>query len=218
MDAEQNPALRRLLKKAEVTYTPDTESVLQYHEANGLPLEVTHTESLDDVKAKIREWEPSARKEFLNLKDNKHAFDVVGRDQLPPGCRTVPGRGAFTVKPDKGGFRRKTRFVACGNYMDGDAEKVHLFAAGLDASSLRTVLSVASSKDGWKAGLTDIRQAFVLAPWVGEPIAIQPPAVAQRLGLATTGQFWLVRQAIYGLRESPAKWASFRDAELKRAK
>ena len=63
-------------------------------------------------------------------------------------------------------------------------------------------------------GLTDIRQAFALAPWVGEPIAIQPPSVA----LASPGQFWLVRQAIYGLREGPAIWASFRDAELKKAK
>ena len=216
---EQPPALRRLLKKAEVTYTPDIENVLRYHEVNNVPLEVTHTVSLDDVKANISAWEPSARKEFLNLKDNKCAFEVIGRDQLPPGCRIVPGKGVFTVKPDKGGYRRKTRFVACGNYMDGDAEGVQsLYAAGLDASSLRTILSVASSNDGWKVGLTDIRQAFVLAPWIGEPIAIQPPVVAQRLGLASPGEFWLVRQAIYGLRESPAIWASFRDSELKKAK
>ena len=54
----------------------------------------------------------------------------------------------------------------------------------------------------------------MLAPWVEEPIAIQPPSVALKLGLAAPGQFWLVRQAIYGLRESPAIWA----AELKKAK
>ena len=210
---QQNLTSKRFLKKAEVTYTPNIEEVLRYHKEKGVPLEVTHTVSLDDVKANIREWEESARKEFTNLKDNKHAFEVVGRDQLPPGCRIVPGKGVFTVKPDKGGFRRKTRFVACGNYMEGEAEGVQsLYAAGLDASSLRTILAV-----GWRAGLTDIRQAFVLAPWVGEPIAIQPPAVAQRLGLATPGQFWLVRQAIFGLRESPAIWAAFRDTELKRA-
>ena len=55
---EQPPALRRLLKKAEVTYTPDIENDLRYHEANNIPLEVAHTVSLDDVKANISAWGP----------------------------------------------------------------------------------------------------------------------------------------------------------------
>ena len=60
---------RRSLKKAEVTYTQHIEEVLKYHTEKGVPLEVTHTVSLDDVKANIQEWEASAKKEFLNLKD-----------------------------------------------------------------------------------------------------------------------------------------------------
>ena len=130
------------------------EEVLKYHQESGTLLEVTHTVSVEDVKANIEAWAPSATKEFDNLKDNKHAFEVASREQLPRGCRIFPGKGVSTVKPDKRGFRRKTQFVACGNYMDGEAEGVQsLYAAGLDASSLRTVLSVASARSSWKVAI-----------------------------------------------------------------
>ena len=66
--------------------------------------------------------------------------------------------------------------------------------------------------------LTDIKQAFVLAPWTGPPVAVQPPSIAVKLGLVAPGAFLLVRQSLYGLRESPAIWAAYRDAELRMAK
>ena len=59
---------------------------------------------------------------------------------------------------------------------------------------------------------------FVLAPWVGEPVAFKPPALAVEMGLAAEDDYWLVLQSIYGLRESPAAWASFRDNELSAAR
>ena len=177
---------RSMIRKAEVQYTKDVELILKDLVEKGQPLQVVHNVSLDDVKRHIDKWKASAMKEFDNLKNAKEAFTVVKRSGLPAGCRVVPGKGVFTVKPDGSSFRRKTRFVACGNFVPTDESLPDLFAAGLDASSLRTMLAHTAEKvkDGtWQAALTNIRQAFVLAPWVGGPVAIQPPAIATSLGL-----------------------------------
>ena len=93
-----------------------------------------------------------------------------------------------------------------------------VYAAGLDATSLRTMLAYKSKKRSWQMGVTDIRQAFVLAPWIGKPVALRPPSLAVDLGLAEPDDYWLVLQSIYGLRESPAAWAAYRDGQLKAAR
>ena len=211
--------LKKMMKKAEVQYTHNIEAVLKEHEDSGKPLEVTHTVSLNEVKKDIEKWRKSALKEFTNLKDVKRAFTVKRKCDLPPDCRLVPCKGVYTVKPDKSeaGYRRKTRFVACGNHMPEDMNSFDLFAAGLDATSLRIMLSY-NAKRPWKLGTTDVRQAFVLAKWLGQPVALEPPGIAYELGLASPGEVWFVEQAIYGLRESPALWSQFRDEQLRLAR
>ena len=92
-----------------------------------------------------------------------------------------------------------------------------MFAAGLHATSLRTMLAYNARKP-WRIGTTDVRQAFVLAKWTGEPVAMEPPGIAFALGLAVQGDMWYVEQALYGLRESPALWSRFRDEQLKLAR
>ena len=74
-----------------------------------------------------------------------------------------------------------------------------------------------NAKQSWRLGTTDIRQAFVLAKWQGQPVALEPPGIAYELGLAKQGDMWYVEQAIYGLRESPALWSKYRDEELRSA-
>ena len=192
--------LKRIVKKAEVQYTPEIEEILEKIEANNGQLAVTHTVSLSDVKKNIDKWKPSAMKEFNNLTEAKRAFTVRKRHQLPENCRIVPCKGVYTVKPDKTppGYRRKTRFVACGNHVPENSADFDLFAAGLDATSLRTMLALNARKQ-WRIGTTDVRQAFVLAKWLGEPVALEPPGIAYELGLAVPGDMWYVEQAIYGL-------------------
>ena len=210
---------RAALKKAEVQYTDNIEHLLSELKKSKKPLEVTHNVSLNEVKKNIDLWKASALKEFTNLRDVKKAFTVKNRSELPPGCRLVPCKGVYTVKPDKNdeGYRRKTRFVACGNHVPENENTCDLFAAGVDATSLRTLLSVHGHKP-WRIGTTDVRQAFVLAKWLGLPVALEPPTIAYQLGLASSGEVWFVEQAIYGLRESPALWSNFRDRELALAK
>ena len=218
MEPEPTRPSNSLIRKAEVQYTKDVEAVLDELVQGGDRLQVVHNVSLEDVKKNIDKWKASAQKEYGNLKDAKDAFTVTKRRNLPEGCRVVPGKGVFTVKPDGQSFRRKTRFVACGNFVPADESLPDLFATGLDASSLRTMLAFTSTKvkDGaWQAALTDIRQAFVLAPWIGGPVAIQPPSIAVSLGLCEPDDLWLVKKSLYGLREAPAVWAKFRDSVLR---
>ena len=71
--------LKRIVKKAEVQYTPEIEEILEKIEANNGQLAVTHTVSLSDVKKNIDKWKPSAMKEFNNLTEAKRAFTVRKR-------------------------------------------------------------------------------------------------------------------------------------------
>ncbi|CAE7943851.1 GIP [Symbiodinium sp. KB8] len=216
-DGKNCESTAKFLRKAEVQYTPDIEELLVDLKKAGKPLEVTHNVSLGDVRRNIDKWKESAFKEYHNLKDVKKAFSVKKRKDLPANCRIVPCKGVYTVKPDSGGYRRKTRFVACGNHVP-DEGAVDLFAAGVDATSLRTMMAFNAKRKDWMTGTTDVRQAFVLAKWLGQPVAMEPPAIAYELGLAERGDMWYVEQAIYGLRESPALWSHFRDGELKKAR
>ena len=221
-DLEGSLKLAKMIKKAEVQYTANIEEILQDHIDKKKPLEVTHTVSLGEVRKALQKWAPSAEKEYRNLVENKKAFRPVKQSELPAGCQVVPCKGVFTVKPDGAdGFRRKTRFVACGNHLaEGEltGADFDVYAAGLDATSLRTMLAFKTKKKSWSVGVTDIRQAFVLAPWIGKPVALRPPALAVELGLAAPDEYWLVLQSIYGLRESPAAWAAYRDNQLKAAR
>ena len=167
-DPEGARRLKKMIKKSEVQYTEGIEQILQDHLDKSKPLEVTHTVSLGEVRRAIDKWAPSAKKDYTNLVEGKGAFKPMKFKDLPPGCRVVPCKGVFTVKPDQvTNFRRKTRFVACGNYLEegelasGDFE---VYAAGLDSTCLRTMLAFKTTKPTWGAGVTDIRQAFVLAP------------------------------------------------------
>ena len=218
MQSEPSCSLRRMIKKSEVQYTQDIESILEQCIQKKQPLDVTHTVSLQDVKRNLDAWKASAVKEYKNLKDNKRAFTVKKRHELPEGCQIIPCKGVFTAKPDKTDFfRRKTRFVGCGNHIPGGQEDMDLFAAGIDSTSLRTMLAYTIGRP-WSYGTTDIRQAFVLAPWRGQRVALQPPAIAHELGLAEVGDYWLVEMALYGLRQSPALWSQFRDEQLAQAR
>ncbi|OLQ04673.1 Copia protein [Symbiodinium microadriaticum] len=210
---------RKVIKKAEVQYTAGIEDLLNNLKNDGKSLEVTHNVSLQDVRKNIDAWKESALKEFTNLTKVKQAFRVVKRSELPSNCRIVPCKGVYTVKPDKSelGYRRKTRFVACGNHVPEGEGDFDLFATGVDATSLRTMLAVNARKP-WRIGTTDVRQAFVLAKWRGDPVAMEPPGIALELGLAAPGDMWYVEQAIYGLRESPALWSQFRDEQMRMAR
>ena len=80
-DDEDNPStgnaqaiyLKKIVKKADVQYTPDIEDLLSNLKQTGKPSEVTHNVSLNEVQKNIDKWKQSAFKEFNNLTEAKKA-------------------------------------------------------------------------------------------------------------------------------------------------
>ena len=48
----------------------------------------------------------------------------------------------------------------------------------------------------------------------GEISVLKPPNVHAKAGLVEPDEYWLVKKAIYGLRESPLRWSNEREANL----
>ena len=132
-DVDHGWAAKTLIKKAEVQYTENVEAGIKEPEEKGKALEVTHNVSLDGVKRNIARWIEPSKKEYINLREKKKAFKTIKRGELPENCSIVPGKAVCTVKLDKGGYRRKARFVACGNHIPADQLLGELYAAGVDA-------------------------------------------------------------------------------------
>ena len=125
----------------------------------------------------------------------------------PPAEDAAPGSEAAKCK-------RKSRIVCCGNFNDQDPGDV--FASGAAAESLRCVLTLTALKR-WAAGGLDITGAFMLTPLPRDKvlIVITPPAILVQLGLATSGERWILTRAMYGLRQAPHLWSEFRDKAVK---
>ena len=101
----------------------------------------------------------------------------------------------------------------------GVASDLDLYASGIPAEVLRTCLAQAASRC-WGAYITDIKNAFLLAPIPeGERtrIILKPPSILEQTGVTSPGEVWLVERAVYGLRQSPRWWSDYRDSVLKAA-
>ena len=77
--------------------------------------------------------------------------------------------------------------------------------------ALRLALSLASACE-WVAGATDVSAAFLQALWPPDrpTYGVIPPKVLVQANLVSSDEIFIVRRALYGLRESPALWASHR--------
>ncbi|CAE7876447.1 RE1 [Symbiodinium necroappetens] len=47
-----------------------------------------------------------------------------------------------------------------------------------------------------------------------DSLSLRPPSVLKQAGFAAEGEFWEITGALYGMQESPADWASYRDETL----
>ena len=119
--------------------------------------------------------------------------------------------------PTQRWFKRKARLVICGNYEKHIAED--LYAGGCQTETLRVMISHASGEPTWDAAVTDIRNAFLLAPMSTDAVyGLRFPKVF----LLALGPEWdwlyRVDRALYGFRRSPRLWGLFRDARFRNAK
>eukprot|EP00439_Symbiodinium_sp_Y106_P042989 s910_g5.t1 len=217
----QTPAL----SKVDVGFTKDIEKVLA--ELTG-PLEVTHNVSPSDVVANLEVWRPAIEKEVKGIQ--------VGVQRLLPGseerrewvnkarAQRLPTKFVFTVKPNDQAdpdkpetwCKRKARLVICGNLAADEGNPLYTEAA--PAEAVRTSLAIAM-RNGWWISVLDVVAAFLRTP-LGrretDPVIIaQPPKLLEALNITVAMELWGLVRALYGLREAPQLWGSYRDDTLK---
>ncbi|CAE7224887.1 GIP, partial [Symbiodinium sp. CCMP2456] len=199
-------------------------------------LDVTLDVPLDQVKANLDKWVEPMSKELSNLEEKTNAIErrtiqearQMERDGL---LALIPGKVVFTVKPppplpeaeQRGSrtprWKRKARIVICGNMATQKHDPNDLFAAGASVEGLRPGLALASARL-WIAAATDVSAAFLQALWPeGRPTyGVLPPKVLVQSGLVSANVVFIVKRALYGLRESPALWSAHRTSVLKKTK
>ncbi|CAE7208082.1 RE1, partial [Symbiodinium necroappetens] len=196
-------------------------------------LEVTLDVPLDQVKHNLDRWVEPMAKELANLEEKTGAIErwsIAEARKLESEGRLIliPGKVVCTVKPPAPlgpgsppsttpRWKRKARVVICGNLAGQLHDPNDLFAAGASVEGLRLALAIAVSM-GWCVASTDVSAAFLQAKWPRDrpTYGVLPPKVLQQAGLVEHGVVFIVRRALYGLRESPALWAAHRTEVLEK--
>ena len=168
-------------------------------------------------------WDQAIKSEMKSLFEDKEALRILKpgeKEKIEEKCPILEIVPSKLVITRKAGGRRKIRIVACGNFIP-KREEEDVFASGSDAVSVRTALKKGSI-EGWCGASVDIRTAFLNAPLPegGEDsndavVLIRPPPILVRLQYVQSGEWWLAKRAMYGLRQSPRVWGDFRDSVLR---
>ncbi|CAE7422676.1 GIP [Symbiodinium sp. CCMP2456] len=188
------------------------------------PIETVHNVELQEVKNHLSEWKESIRKEVEGLMSSGTLRPVPladARKMAQAGeIVLVPAKTVHTIKPPNQGqeglYKRKSRLVICGNYVNSDVE---VYTASANAESVRVSLSYAAHKR-WHGAITDVNSAFTLTPMEESKVkyAITVPKVVVDAGHAPPDIAYMVDRVLYGLREAPRLWGSFRDRRVGRAR
>ena len=218
LERVQNKAGRKILK-----ISPGEAQDVEVEELlrclNG-PLEVVHNVSLPEVRKHVELWKGAIVKEVNALVDSGAVTRLSPeqtRELKRAGLVVLPGKAVFTVKPptDPDGpekYRRKCRVVVCGNFLPAQGQNV--YASGTLADTLRVAVALAV-KMGWCLASTDVANAFTLAPMPMDLMyALTPPTIVVLAGAASPGETWKITRVLYGLREAPRLWGTFRNARL----
>ena len=210
--------------KAEVGYTPDIEELLASLKA---PLDVVHNVDPQEVLRSLEKWLPAIQKE---VKSVEHAIERLRRGTAAragwlqrKGAQRLLTKFVYTVKPnDKADlndpstwFKRTARLVVCGNMAVNS--NPDLFTESAPAEAVRAALTL-TCKNQWSVGILDVVTAFLKTPMgrsTRDPVVVvQPPKLLERLKIIEEFELWGLIKALYGLKESPRLWGSYRDHEL----
>ena len=179
---------------------------------------VTKTINHQEVWQNLSAWEPSVRKEFDQLVNNKQAVRQITRDELRRlsqeenlPIEILPGKMVHTRKAGSGDYR--SRAVVCGNY--AEASTAECYAGGADGPLLRAMVKTCALKS-WQLAASDVRVAFLNAPRRDRSklVAMEIPRIFRQLGLASSEHLWLIDKALYGLTTSPRDWCLHRNEVL----
>ena len=182
--------------------------------------------SQDEVKRDWHLWLESAEEEVNSLLYEKEAFKEMNKDQVEDLVRKshnsgrkvefIPSKLVFTKKPAEKGFRRKVRWVVCGNF-EAPSDHEQNYSGGADITALRIML-VFAVEFQWCGSTIDIKTAFLNADFDVEPgeavLLVRPPQFFIDRGFMDKEKVFLPQKAIYGFRRSPRLWGICRDRNL----
>lgn len=145
------------------------------------------------------EWLAAIERERLAMKDIG-TYTPISKSQLRKDDNILPMISILELKKEG---RKKCRTVILGNRATDECET---YASVAHWTTIRMLLQNALNK-GQHICLADISNAFLNGP-LEERVVVKPPE-----GWATPEQpYWLLRKAIYGLKQAPLAWKK----ELKR--
>ncbi|CAE7769634.1 GIP [Symbiodinium sp. CCMP2592] len=188
-------------------------------------LKVVHTVPTAQVKQYLSRWTEAIRKEVEALFSSgtlrRVTIEEARRLESTKQVIFAPAKCVFTLKPPQvvgKKARRKCRLVICGNFVKDNQCFGDLYAAGTSTDALRLSLVIAAIRQ-WVAGISDITGAFLLATWPENlpKYGIYPPRVVRDAGI-TGNEAWIVERPLYGLRESPRIWNTYRNDRLRKAR
>ena len=187
------------------------------------------------VKSNLDLWVEPMAKELANLRGGRQEPSNDGQLRRPASWRAKGDLSSYREKlfvqsnlqrlwvqalhqAQYPRWKRKARVVICGNMAGPDSTTRTTSSRREQAwKGLRLALAIAVSM-GWCVASTDVSAAFLQALWPRDrpTYGVLPPKVLQQAGLVEQGVVFVVRRALYGLRESPALWAAHRTEVLER--
>ena len=155
--------------------------------------------------ADAADWQISMEDEYASLIAN----DVFEVTTLPAREKSLPLKWIYTYKHDSNGnyIRHKARVVVKGFYQREGVDFDEVFAPVGKYTTLRALLSTVAFHDS-ELHQIDIKTAFLNGK-LNETVYVQPPP-----GFEMPGKVWLLKRALYGLRQAPRAWHQTLKIEL----
>lgn len=151
----------------------------------------------------------NAMKEELAMIEKNQTWELVER---PEDRKVIGVKWVFKTKfnPDGSVNKHKARLVVKGYAQVWGVDFSETFASVARLDTIRMILALAAQQ-GWKVYQLDVKSAF-LNGVLQEEIYVEQPE-----GFVTPGQeekVYLLRKALYGLRQAPKAWYSKMDEHL----
>ena len=103
--------------------------------------------------------------------------------------------------------------------MDESKDTKEMYAGGADAAAVSSATRITALRR-WSLSTKDVSAAFLNADYQvkGEIVVLKPPYIYVKAGLVGEHEYWMVKKAIYGLKESPHFWSNEKHSKLKKMK
>lgn len=176
---------------------------------------VVERKAFASIKLRFREAMSNHRDEFIEAIKREvsqcekfEAFRRIHSRDIRRGEKVV---GSMLLLNRKDNGRAKARIVVLGNQMEA-SQWEDIRASVVAHTSFRTVLIESLRKWGRELEMcyVDVDTAFLQSDHVESScknrLIVKPPQELVELGLAKTGEFWVVDSALYGQRDAPKRW------------